>query len=94
MTSQAENPNLLYVVDLDQEKCLRNVFWVDSKGKNDYKNFSDIVFFDMNYLRQKYKIPIAPIYGMNHHFLFILFGCALIGDETTTSFFLADAHLA
>ncbi|XP_017248532.1 protein FAR1-RELATED SEQUENCE 2 isoform X1 [Daucus carota subsp. sativus] len=86
MTSRAENPNFLYAIDLDQEKRMRNVFWVDAKGRNDYKNFSDVVFFDMNYVRQKYKIPFAPIFGVNHHFQFILFGCALIGDETTSSF--------
>ncbi|XP_074370599.1 protein FAR1-RELATED SEQUENCE 2-like isoform X2 [Apium graveolens] len=86
MTSQAENPNFLYALDLDQEKRLRNVFWVDAKGRNDYKYFSDVVFFDMNYVRQKYKIPFVPIFGVNHHFQFILFGCALIGDETTSSF--------
>lgn len=86
MTSQAENPNFLYALDLDQEKRLRNVFWVDAKGRNDYKNFSDVVFFDMNYVRQKYKIPFVPIFGVNHHFQFILFGCALIGDETASSF--------
>lgn len=86
MILQAENPSFLYAVDLDQEKRMRNVFWVDAKGRNDYKNFCDVVLFDTNYVKRKYNIPFAPIVGVNHHFQFILLGCALIGDETASSF--------
>ncbi|KAK1404795.1 hypothetical protein POM88_004400 [Heracleum sosnowskyi] len=36
MTSQAENRSFLYAIDLDQEKRLRNVFWVDAKGTRNF----------------------------------------------------------
>ena len=62
------------------------MFWVDAKGRHDYINFSDVVFFDTFYVRNKYKVPLVPIIGVNHHFQYILLGCALIGEETTLTF--------
>lgn len=86
MYMENENPNFFYAVDLDHEKRLRNVFWVDAKGRHDYKSFSDAVLFDTFYVRNKYKIPFVPIVGVNNHFQYILLGCALIGDETVSTF--------
>ena len=35
--------NFFYALDLNQEQCLRNVFWVDAKGMLDYESFNDVV---------------------------------------------------
>lgn len=86
ISMQDESPNFFYAIDLDHEKRLKNVFWIDSKGKNDYRKFGDVVFFDTSYIRNKYKIPFVPIIGVNNHFQFILLGCSLIGDESTATF--------
>ncbi|KAF7825925.1 protein FAR1-RELATED SEQUENCE 2 isoform X1 [Senna tora] len=86
VSMQSENPNFFYAVDIDHYKCLRSVFWVDSKGRLDYQNFHDVVFIDTFYMRNKYKIPFVPIVGVNHHFQYILLGSALIGEETTSAF--------
>lgn len=86
MLIQAENPGFFYAIDLDQEKRMRNVFWVDAKGRRDYVNFCDVICFDTTYLRNKYNIPFALVFGVNHHFQYILLGCALIGEETASSF--------
>ncbi|XP_057506307.1 protein FAR1-RELATED SEQUENCE 2-like isoform X3 [Actinidia eriantha] len=86
MLMQDENPNFFYAIDLDHEKRMRNVFWVDSKNRHDYSNFSDVVFFDSTYFRNKYRVPFVPIVGVNNHFQLMLLGCALIGEETTSTF--------
>ncbi|KAL0374471.1 UNVERIFIED_CONTAM: protein FAR1-RELATED SEQUENCE 2 [Sesamum radiatum] len=86
MHMQAEAPGFYYVIDFDKEGCMRNVFWVDPKGRHDYVPFSDVVFFDTHYIRSKYNIPFVPVIGVNHHFQFILLGCALIGEETQSTF--------
>ncbi|KAL0410521.1 UNVERIFIED_CONTAM: protein FAR1-RELATED SEQUENCE 2 [Sesamum latifolium] len=86
MHMQAEAPGFYYVIDFDKEGCMRNVFWVDPKGRHDYRPFSDVVFFDTHYIRSKYNIPFVPVIGVNHHFQFILLGCALIGEETQSTF--------
>ncbi|KAK6919809.1 MULE transposase domain [Dillenia turbinata] len=86
MQMQGENPNFFYAIDLDHERRLRNIFWVDPKSRQDYRNFSDVVFFDLTYVKSKYKIPFVPIVGVNNHFQFMLLGCALIGDEVSSAY--------
>lgn len=86
MHMQDSNPNFFYAIDLDHEKLLRSVFWVDAKGRLDFNNFCDVVFFDTFYVKNKYKVPFVPIIGVNHHFQYILLGCALIGEGTTSAF--------
>ncbi|XP_043700374.1 protein FAR-RED IMPAIRED RESPONSE 1-like [Telopea speciosissima] len=83
---QEENPSFFYAIDLNDEQRLRNVFWVDAKSRHDYINFGDVVCFDTTYVTNKYKIPFAPFIGVNNHFQSTLLGCALIADESTTTF--------
>ncbi|GAV81099.1 FAR1 domain-containing protein/SWIM domain-containing protein/MULE domain-containing protein, partial [Cephalotus follicularis] len=82
MYMQDENPNFFYAVDLNEELRMRNVFWVDAKSRLDYENFSDAVLFDTTYIKNEYKLPFAPFFGVNHHFQILLLGCALVADET------------
>lgn len=86
VSMQCENPNFVYAVDLDQNGQLRTAFWVNSKSRLDYQNFHDIVLIDTFYLKNKYKIPFVPFVGVNHHFQYILLGCALVGEETVSAF--------
>jgi transposase-like protein len=44
------------------------------------------VSLDTTYVRNKYKMPLALFVGVNQHYQFILLGCALISDESTTTF--------
>ncbi|XP_052175026.1 protein FAR1-RELATED SEQUENCE 2 isoform X2 [Diospyros lotus] len=83
---QDDNINFYYAIDLDHENRMRNVFWIDAKSRNDYNSFCDVVFFDSSYIRSRYKVPFLPIVGVNNHFQLILLGCALIGEETASTF--------
>ncbi|XP_071720386.1 protein FAR1-RELATED SEQUENCE 4-like [Rutidosis leptorrhynchoides] len=86
VTLQEENPKNFYSVDLNEENQLRNVFWVDAKGIDDYKNFCDVVSLDTTYFTNKYKIPLVLFIGVNQHCQPTLLGCALIADETVATF--------
>ncbi|GMI92369.1 CHLOROPLAST DIVISION MUTANT 25, FAR1-related sequence 4 [Hibiscus trionum] len=86
MQMQEENPKFFYAVDLNEEHRLRNVFWVDAKGMEDFSNFGDVVSFDTTYFTNKYKIPLVLFIGVNHHIQPTLLGCALIADDTVYSF--------
>lgn len=86
MQMQEENPKFFYAFDLNEEHRLRNVFWVDAKGMEDYTNFGDVVSFDSTYFTNKYKIPLVLFVGVNHHIQPTLLGCALIADETVYTF--------
>uniref|UniRef100_A0A5B6YMX0 Protein FAR1-RELATED SEQUENCE n=1 Tax=Davidia involucrata TaxID=16924 RepID=A0A5B6YMX0_DAVIN len=86
MHIQKENPYFFYAIDLNEDQRLRNLFWVDAKSRNDYISFSDVVFFDTSYIKGNDKMPFAPFVGVNHHFQSMLLGCALVADETKSTF--------
>ncbi|XP_065852859.1 protein FAR1-RELATED SEQUENCE 2 isoform X2 [Euphorbia lathyris] len=86
MCMQSESPNFFYSLDLQHGKHLKNMFWIDAKARHDYRFFCDVVFFDTFYLSRKHNIPYAPIIGVNHHFQFKVLGCALIGEQDTSTF--------
>ncbi|XP_062094468.1 protein FAR-RED IMPAIRED RESPONSE 1-like isoform X2 [Humulus lupulus] len=83
---QDENPNFFYAIDLNEEQRIRNVFWVDAKGRLDYSNFSDVILFDITYIKNEYKLPFAPFIGVNHHSQFLLLGSTLLADETKSTY--------
>ncbi|KAK8576734.1 hypothetical protein V6N13_015167 [Hibiscus sabdariffa] len=79
---QLTNPNFVYLIDLNDEGCLRNVFWIDSRSRAAYGYFGDVVAVDTTCLSNKYQIPLVAFVGVNHHGQSILFGCGLLGDDT------------
>ncbi|XP_019093768.1 PREDICTED: protein FAR1-RELATED SEQUENCE 3 [Camelina sativa] len=83
---QAENPGFFYAVQLDEDNQMTNVFWADSRSRFAYTHFGDAVTLDTRYRCNQFRVPFAPFTGVNHHGQTIIFGCALILDESDTSF--------
>ncbi|KAH7685558.1 FHY3/FAR1 family protein [Dioscorea alata] len=83
---QWRNSNFFYLVDMDDEGRLRNVFWADALSRAAYESFGDVVSFDTTYLTNKYDMPFAPFVGVNHHGQTILFGCGLLSKEDTETY--------
>jgi len=52
----------------------------------DYACFGDVVSFDTTFQTNKFEMPFAPILGANHHKQTIIFGAALLFNETIESF--------
>ncbi|XP_017248013.2 protein FAR1-RELATED SEQUENCE 5-like [Daucus carota subsp. sativus] len=75
-----------YKVDVDEENHVRAMLWVDPRSLNAYQNFGDVVVFDSTYRTNRYCMPFVPFTGVNHHYQSILFGFALIRDETEKSY--------
>ncbi|XP_020110765.1 protein FAR1-RELATED SEQUENCE 5-like isoform X2 [Ananas comosus] len=73
-------------VQVDQEGRMTNFFWRDGRSRIDYDCFGDAVVFDTTYRSNKYDLICAPFIGVNHHWQNVMFGCAFLLDETTTSF--------
>lgn len=86
MQSQTINSNFFYAIDLGEDQRLKNLFWLDAKGRHDYNSFCDVVSFDTSYIRNKYKMPLALFAGVNQHYQFILLGCALLSDESAATY--------
>ncbi|XVE52365.1 hypothetical protein DITRI_Ditri02bG0116700 [Diplodiscus trichospermus] len=83
---QAENPGFYYAIQLDDDNRMTNVFWADARSRTTYNYFGDAVTFDTMYRPNQYQIPFAPFTGINHHGQMVLFGCALLLDESESSF--------
>uniref|UniRef100_A0A2P2JYT2 Protein FAR1-RELATED SEQUENCE n=1 Tax=Rhizophora mucronata TaxID=61149 RepID=A0A2P2JYT2_RHIMU len=80
--AQLIDPNFFYLMDLNDEGVLRNVFWIDSRSRAAYGYFGDVVVFDTTCLSDKYDVPLVAYGGLNHHGQSILLGCALLADES------------
>ncbi|KAM0829471.1 hypothetical protein ACQ4PT_066852 [Festuca glaucescens] len=84
---QLEDPSFFYAIQLDEEDCrIANFFWADGQAIMDYACFGDALSFDTTFQTNKFEMPFAPLLGTNHHKQTILFGAALLCDETTDSF--------
>lgn len=83
---QSEDPTFSYAVQLDEKDRPTNFFWTDARSVFDYGCFGDSVLFDTTYRASTYDIPFAPFIGINHHKQIVIFGAALLLDETIESF--------
>ncbi|KAF2300073.1 hypothetical protein GH714_008036 [Hevea brasiliensis] len=81
----AENPGFFYAIQLDDDNHMANVFWADARSRTAYGHFGDAVTLDTNYRINQYRVPIAPFSGVNHHGQTILFGCAILLDDSEAS---------
>lgn len=83
---QSENPAFFYAVQGDEDQCMSNIFWADPKAQSNYTYFGDTVTLDSTYRSNRYRLPFAPFTGLNHHGQPVLFGCALLTNESEASF--------
>ncbi|XP_042964615.1 protein FAR-RED IMPAIRED RESPONSE 1-like [Carya illinoinensis] len=84
---QYKNPRFFYLMDLDDDGRLRNVFWADPCSRVAYQDFGDVITFDdTTYLTNRYGMPFAPFVSVNHHGQLILLGAWLISSEDTDPF--------
>jgi FAR1 DNA-binding domain/MULE transposase domain len=82
-----EDPCFFYSVQLDDREQPANFFWADSRSILDYSYFGDVLLFDTAYrCDDKNELSIAVFLGINHHKQVVVFGTALLLDETTESF--------
>ncbi|CAO2813499.1 unnamed protein product [Amaranthus hypochondriacus] len=83
---QLTSPNFFYIMDLNDEGQLKNVFWIECRARAAYNYFGDVVAVDTTSLSNKYGIPLVAFIGINHHGQSILLGCAFIAEETVENY--------
>ncbi|CAK8533806.1 unnamed protein product [Lathyrus sativus] len=89
-----ENPSFIHAYQMDIEEQITNVFWCDANMILDYGYFDDVVSFDTTYCTNFANRPLALFSGFNHYKGLIIFGAALLYDETIESFkWLFDTFL-
>ncbi|KAH7654469.1 FHY3/FAR1 family protein [Dioscorea alata] len=83
---KGDNPSFYYAIQVDEDDQMTNVFWADAKSIVDYHYFGDVICFDTSYKMNEYGRPFALFLGVNHHKQVIIFGAALLYDESLESF--------
>ncbi|KAL7099677.1 hypothetical protein ACP275_09G099900 [Erythranthe tilingii] len=83
---QLTNPNFVYLMDLNEEGRLRNVYWVDARARAANAYFGDVIFLDTACVSNKYEVPLVSFVGINHHGHLILLGCGLLACESIQSY--------
>ena len=83
---QLTDPNFFNVVDLNEKRCLRNLFWTDTRSRVAYRYFGDVVLIDTTCLTERYDVPLVSFIGVNHHGQSVLLGCGLLASETIESY--------
>ncbi|XP_042948974.1 protein FAR1-RELATED SEQUENCE 5-like [Carya illinoinensis] len=84
--AQCKEPGFVYSMQVDENRCMESCFWADARSRAAYQYFGDVVTFDATYLTNIYKMPFVPFSGVNHHHQTIMFGCALLVNETGESY--------
>ncbi|XP_057950573.1 protein FAR1-RELATED SEQUENCE 5-like isoform X3 [Malania oleifera] len=80
-----ENPLFFYATQLDVDDKVTNVFWADDNMVGDYDHFGDVVCVDTSCRSNKDFRPFVQFVGVNHHKEVVIFGAALLYDETVES---------
>ncbi|KAM6547360.1 hypothetical protein CsatB_019036 [Cannabis sativa] len=83
---QLEDPAFVSAIQADEDDMITNIFWADGRMMADYFYFGDVVSFDTTYKKNKECRPFAMFVGVNHHKQSIIFGAALLYDETAETF--------
>ncbi|XP_041025369.1 protein FAR1-RELATED SEQUENCE 5-like [Juglans microcarpa x Juglans regia] len=87
---QYTNYGFFALMDLDDDRRLRNVFWADPCSRAAYQYFGDVVTFNTTYLKNRYGMPFAPFVGVNYHGQSILLGAGLISSKDTLCVVIQD----
>ncbi|KAK3232109.1 hypothetical protein Dsin_003990 [Dipteronia sinensis] len=83
---QADDPSFFCAFQGNFDNSTGNIFWADANSRMNYNYFGDTVTFDTTYRTNRYRVPFAPFTGWNHHGQPVLFGCALLLNESEASF--------
>ncbi|XP_057808445.1 protein FAR1-RELATED SEQUENCE 5-like [Salvia miltiorrhiza] len=83
---QFDDSNFFYAIQVDEDDLITNIFWFDAKMRADYSNFGDVICFDTTYRKNNEGRPIGLFVGVNHHKQSVIFGVALLYDETALTF--------
>ncbi|KAF7845235.1 protein FAR1-RELATED SEQUENCE 5-like [Senna tora] len=81
-----KNPSYYHDYQMDSEEQITNIFWADPKMLLDYSYFGDVVSLDTTYCINNAHRPLAIFSGFNHFRGVVIFGAALLYDETASSF--------
>ncbi|XP_045812312.1 protein FAR1-RELATED SEQUENCE 5-like [Trifolium pratense] len=79
-------PSFYYDMQVDAAEDIASIFWADGIMQLDYSLFGDVISFDTTYRTNNQYRPLAAFLGFDNHRKSVLFGAALLYDETAATF--------
>lgn len=79
---KCDDPAFYFAHTINEDNRLGDLFWCDGGCRADYAVFGDVVAFEATYRTNAYRKPFVVLLGINHHRWTIVFGFALLSDET------------
>ena len=79
------NSKFQYALTTDEKKILEHIFWLLPHSYDWHQKYRDAVFYT-TYKVNVYDMPFRNFVGVNNHGKMILFGCAILRNETTSAF--------
>ncbi|XP_045803583.1 protein FAR-RED IMPAIRED RESPONSE 1-like isoform X2 [Trifolium pratense] len=87
LSGKASNDPMLYAkFTTTGDGRLKLLFWADGCSISDFLCFHDVLAIDMTHEKNSYNCPLVIFSGCNHHSQTIIFGCALVSDETIETY--------
>ena len=84
--AKERNSKFQYAFTTDEEKMLKHIFWLHPHNFDWYQKYGDVVAFYTTYKVYAYDMSFGIFIGVNNHGKTIIFGCALLRNETTNTF--------
>ena len=75
-----------YSYTFHEQGRLEHIFWSPTHCFDWYQKYGDAFAFDTTYKVNSYDMPFGIFVGINNHERIILLGCALLRNETVTTF--------
>ncbi|XP_025679213.1 protein FAR-RED IMPAIRED RESPONSE 1-like [Arachis hypogaea] len=85
-TLKTTDSRMFWKYSLDVDNRLEHLFWCDGTSRYDYSVFRNVLGFDATYGRNKYKCPLVIFSGVDHHMRTVVFGCAILSNESEGSY--------
>ncbi|KAK7251006.1 hypothetical protein RIF29_33858 [Crotalaria pallida] len=86
LEGKANSDPMFYSKLVVEDGRLKHLFWADGGSISDFQCFGDVLAFDTTYKRNKYNNPLVIFSGCNHHSQIVVFGCALVENESTETY--------
>ncbi|XP_077213032.1 protein FAR1-RELATED SEQUENCE 5-like [Tasmannia lanceolata] len=73
---RAEEHDFFFSIELDSECTLRSMFWADSRARESYMTFSDVIVFDVTYKKYVFDALCTIYRGQPLQAIYIVWMCA------------------
>lgn len=80
------DPDIFFKYEIGEDNSLTKLFWTDGFSREAYKQFGDVLVFDSTYKTNTYRFPMIILSGVDNHLKNIVFGVALMFNETIESY--------